>query len=260
VSAAPWSRLLALEPSAGACAPADAAARLAAALAAEPSPVLMRPTPAARALHAQLPSRPPVVAVLPDMPQLLRDAAEIGLPRAALARLLPGGPRAWWRLGLTGVRHVREVAGQDFRGLVPVLLELERASLRGVDVCGAALAAQLTDLLLAAGHREALQQIVAHLRRAGLCAGLQTLNLGHLLERLAAWQVRPDFVIGPLNPRGFRMKPTPDAVRAALRTSGVPLLASEITAGGTVALSDAIAAVRADGAGGVVIAVNELAG
>ncbi|MDX2170496.1 MAG: hypothetical protein SF182_25715 [Deltaproteobacteria bacterium] len=200
-----------------------------------------------------------MVAILPDMPQLLRDAAESGLPRAAVARLLPGGPGAWWRLARTGARHVRALAAQDFRGLVPVLLELERASLRGVDLRGVALAAPLTDLLLAAGHREALWQIVAHLRRAGLRAGLQTLNLGHLLERLARWQLTPDFVIGPLNPRGFRMKPTPDAVRAALRTSRVPLLASEITAGGTVALAEAIAAVRADGAGGVVIAVNELA-
>ncbi|MDX2170495.1 MAG: hypothetical protein SF182_25710 [Deltaproteobacteria bacterium] len=200
----------------------------------------------------------PVVGVLPDMPQLLRDAAERGLPRAALARLLPGGPLAWWRLGITGLRHVRDVAGQDFRGLVPVLLELERASLRGVDLRGAALAAPLTDLLLAAGHRDAFAHLIDFLRGAGLSAGFETLNLGHLLARLATWQLTPDFVVGPLNRRGFRMKPTPAAVLAGVRAAAAPVLASELTAGGTVPLPDAIAYARAQGAAGVVMTLTEL--
>src|SRR5262245_20403388 len=72
-------------------------------------------------------------------------------------------------------------------------------------------------------------------RRMG--AALETLNLGHLLARLDAWGVAPDFVLGSVNPRGIRMKPSPDSVIAALRASPTPVIAREVTAGGTIPLA-----------------------
>jgi len=217
--------------------------------------VLLRSPPSDRAaLHGA-----PIVAVLPDMAQLLRDTAERGLPRAALTRLVPGGPTAWWRLARTAAGVVRDIASEDFRGLVPVLIELERAGLRGLDLRAVALAAPLTDLLLAAGHRDALAQLVAFVRRSGLRAGFETLNLGHLLTRLAAWHIAPDFVIGPLNARGFRMKPSPAAVLEAVRTTQVPVVASDVSAGATVPLDAAVAYARGHGAASVVLTVADLA-
>ena len=254
MSASSWSppeRLVAVP----AALDSPAARVLEAALAVAPAAALLRsPPPAPIGLRGV-----PVVGVLPDMPQLLRDAGERGLPRAALTRLLPGGPAAWWRLVRTAAGHLREVASEDFRGLVPVLIELERAGLRGVDLRAVALAAPLTDLLLAAGHRDALAEVVAFLRRAGLGAGLETLNLGHLLARLSAWQIRPDFVIGPLNARGFRMKPSPAGVLEAVRATHVPIVAADITAGGSVPLEAAVAYARSQGAASVVIALTDLA-
>src|SRR5439155_17879140 len=120
------------------------------ALAGEPGAVLLRPSPRARAILAQLPARLPVVAVLPDMPQLLRDAADHGALRMALARLAVGGIGAWSRLAVTALHRLRSLAAQDFRGVVPVLIELERAGLGAVGLPGVALAGPLTDLLLAA--------------------------------------------------------------------------------------------------------------
>jgi hypothetical protein len=73
-----------------------------------------------------------------------------------------------------------------------------------------------------------------------------------------SWGVEPDFVIGPLNARGYRMKPTPSAVLDAVRRSATPVLASEVTAAGTVPLAEAVAQARERGAAGVVLSLGEL--
>jgi hypothetical protein len=240
---------------------ARAAARLVAtAVAGQQAGVLLRSSPRARAVLAELPRGVPAIAVLPDMAQLLRDATERGGVRAALDRLGGGGVLAWTRVALTGLPHVRYLAARDFTGIVPVLLQLERPALAGASLRGVALAAQLTDLLLAAGHVDCLTHTIAFVRaRFGVAAGFETLNLGHLLRRLAASGAAPDFVIGPVNPRGFRMKPSGRVVREAVREAPMAVLASEVSAGGTVAPERGAAHARAHGAAGVVLTLDDLA-
>jgi hypothetical protein len=239
-------------------APDPAATRrlVAAALGDEPGAVLVRPSARTGTLLARLPGVP-VVAVLPDLAQLLRDVGERGAPRAAVSRLAAGGIAGLWRLARTGLRHLRDVARQEFRGIVPVLIELERAR-TGRAPDAVALAAPLTDLLLAAANVECLAHVVSFLRRSGVRAGFETQNLGHLLPRLSSWGVEPDFVIGPLNPRGFRMKPTARAVLEAVGRCATPLLASEVTGAGTVPLAEAVTHARERGAAGVVVSLGEL--
>jgi len=163
-------------------------------------------------------------------------------------------------LAVTVLRHLRDVARQDFRGIVPVMMALDRAGLGVGRLQSVVLAAPLTDLLLAAGHGECLAHVATFVRRRMRAqSGLETLNLGHLLPRLANWGVTPDFVIGPLNPRGFRMKPSPGAVVAAVRRSSTPVIASEITAGGTVPLAEGLEHARSLGAAGVVVTLDDLA-
>jgi len=224
----------------------------------QPDAVLIRPSLRARAMLAALPGVP-VVAVLPDLAQLLRDVADRGAPRAAGSRLAAGGVSACWRLARTGLRHVSDLVRQDFRGIIPVLIDLERGRAGRATPDGVAVAAPLTDLLLASGYAACLAHLVSFLRRSGTRAGFETHNLGHLLVRLASWNVVPDFVIGPLNPRGFRMKPTPGAVLAALAHTVIPVLASELTAAGTVPLADGVAYAHQHGAAGVIVRADELA-
>ena len=253
----PPRRLVAVDAHDGTDPPA-ASRLVATALAAEPGAGIVRPTERTRALLVGLPSAP-IVAVVPDLAQLLHDVAARGAPRAAGSRLAAGGARACGRLAATSLRHLTDLVRQDLRGIIPVLIELERARLGRVAPAGVALAAALTDLLLAAGHAECLAHVVRFLRRAGARAGFETQNLGHLLPRLASWNVTPDFVIGPMNPRGFRMKPTARAVLEAVRRSPTPVLASELSAVATVPLADAIAYAHAQGAAGVVVSLSELA-
>jgi hypothetical protein len=202
----------------------------------------------------------PVLAVVPDMAQLLRDVSERGPARAVLGRMAGGGVKAWWRLGVTGVRHVRGLAAQDFSGIVPVLIELERAGLERTNLVGVALAAPLTDLLMAAGHVACLSHVVHFVRaRLGTAAGFETHNLGHLLRRLEEWGAAADFVIGPFNRRGHRMKPSPASVRTAVRSATVPVIAADVSADGTIPAEEAVGFARSHGAASVVLTVDDLA-
>lgn len=252
-SSVPPARFIALGPS-------DRGEQLASALASEPGVVLLRPSPATAAIVAQLPAGVALAAVVPDLPQLAREVGEQGAVRAALARFRRGGLASSVALAVTVLRHLRDVARQDFRGIVPVMMALDRAGLGVGSLQAVVLAAPLTDLLLAAGHGACLAHVTDFVRRRmGAQSGLETLNLGHLLPRLADWGVAPDFVIGPLNPRGFRMKPSPEAVAAAVRRSTTPVIASEITAGGTVPLAEGVEHARSLGAAGVVVTLDDLA-
>jgi len=259
MSARRWSpprRLIAVD---GEVTNLPAAKRLiAAAVGEEPDAVLIRPSVRAQAVLAQLPDMS-VVAVLPDLAQLLREVADRGAPRTVGSRLAAGGIPACWRLARTGLRHLRDLMRQDFRGIVPVLIDLERARAGHGTPEGVALAAPLTDLLLAAGYAECFAHLVSFLRESGTRAGFETQNLGQLLASLASWDVAPDFVIGPLNPRGFRMKPTPSAVLQAVAHTAIPVLASELTAAGTVPLAEGDAYAHQHGAAGVIVRADECA-
>ena len=240
--------------------PRDALARASAALGGVPGVALVRPSTASREVLERMPPGVSLAAVLPDMARLAREVADRGAITAALGRLRRGGLGSSLRLADTVLRNFPAVARQDFRGIVLVLMALDRAGLGAAALQAVVLAAPLTDLLLAAGHGACLAHVVRFVRRRmGAQAGLETLNLGHLLPRLDAWGVAPDFVIGPLNPRGFRMKPSAASVVAALRGSPTPVVASEVTAGGTVPLAAGLDHARSVGAAGVVVTLDDLA-
>jgi hypothetical protein len=108
--------------------------------------------------------------------------------------------------------------------------------------------------VLAGGHRALFAHLVPFVRaRFGALAGFETHNLGHLLARFREWGVQPDLVIGPMNPLGFMMKPTPGQLLAEVRASGAAVLAKEISAGGVVGLEEGAAFARSHGAAGVVV-------
>jgi hypothetical protein len=84
--------------------------------------------------------------------------------------------------------------------------------------------------------------------------GFETRNLGHLLARAATWDLEsgtPDFVIGPVNPRGVGMTPNAERTLAEIRSSALKVIACELRAGGLVALDEGAAYARRHGAWGV---------
>jgi len=222
--------------------------------------VLVAPTAEGRAAVAAMGASLPVFAHVPDVPSFVRDSTELGLPGTALKRLKGAPPATMIKHGLTGMSHATGVLKGDFIGMVPIMLELELAALAARDLRAVILSATLTDLVLGGGHRFLFAHLVPFIRqRFGAMAGFETHNLGHLLARLREWGVQPDLVIGPLNPLGFMMKPSPGEVLAELDATGLPVLAKEITAGGTVSLEDGARFARSHGTQGVVVDLVDLA-
>ena len=201
----------------------------------------------------------PVYALLPNVPDYVRDSSERGLVGAAMKRVSRAGFGARLRLGWTGITHAAGVLRSDFAALVPLLLELESAWLEPAELRGVVLAAALTDLGLAGRHRRFFEGFVRFTRqRFGGVAAFETHNLGHLLAALGEWGVRPDFVIGPVNPRGLLMKPSPADVLAELAKTEIPVLAKELRAGCTVTLAEGARYALAHGAKGLVPDLVEL--
>lgn len=226
--------------------------------------VLASPTRTLRAALAELKASVPVYALLPNMPEYVRDSSELGLLGAARKRAdqAPFGARL--RLSLSGLSRAGGVLRGDFAAMVPLWLELEAAWLGARELRGIVLAAPITDLALAGRHRRFFEAYCrfAH-GRFGAAAGLETDNLGHLLTALDEWGIGPDFVVGPVNPRGLMMKPSPAETLEQLARSPVPVLARELRAGGVVPLAEGARFAIERGAHGLVpdlVDLDDLAG
>ena len=221
--------------------------------------LLVSPSQPLRAALAELKESVPIYALLPNVPEYVRDSSDLGLVGAALKRVRKASLGTLTRLGFTGLTHALAVLKSDFTGMVPLLLELEAAALDAEDLRAVVLAAPLTDLALAGRHRAFFDHYARFVRgRFGAAAGFETHNLGHLLTRLGEWGIAPDLVVGPVNPRGLLMKPSPDELLAALRTTQVPVLAKEVRAAGTVPLLEGARYALSHGAHGVVADLVDL--
>jgi hypothetical protein len=212
---------------------------------------------------AELGHTVPVFALLPNVPEYVRDSAERGLVGAAFKRVGRAGWGARLRVGWAGLTRSIGVLRSDFAALVPLLLELESSKLKPRELRGVVLAAPLTDLALAGRHRRFFEHYVRFARGRFGSAALETHNLGHLLAALSEWGVRPDFVVGPVNPRGLMMKPSPAETLAELAKNEIPVLAKELRAGSTVSLAEAARYALSRGAKGLVpdlVDVDDLAG
>lgn len=241
--------------------PGALAQQLAAALEAGADGVLAAPSDVTRAALSAVGRPVPVWALLPNVPAYVRDSSEAGLVGAAIKRVKGASPATLVRLGLTGMQHALGVVGGDFASMVPLLLELESAALGVPRLEGVLVAAPITDLALAGRNRRFFAHLTAFTRaRFGAKAGFETHNVGHLLRSLREWGIEPDVVIGPLNPTGFMMKPTPSRALEEIAIADVPVLAKELTAGGTQELEAAARWARERGAAGLVVDLADVGG
>ena len=212
--------------------------------------VLAPPTNDIRAALDELPKELPILARVPHLlpaddlrhePALLFDPGDDDDPSgrggksagAAVKDLLPVG-----------------VAG-SLAGRVLPRIEREAALFTPASLRGIVISATATDLAVAGDQPRFFERILKLARPRRWMVGFETRNLGHFLARLATWSVRPDFVVGAMNPRGVGMFPDSDTVVTAIERGGVKVIASELRAGGIVTLEEGAAWARRHGAWGV---------
>ncbi len=233
--------------------PESLAVTLVKALEAGADGVLATPSPALRGALAELDRPVTLYAVLPALSphdfRLLEPGVEPLLARARRE----AGAATRLRTGLAGLARLSVLRRGDFAARVPLLLEAEAWRLPRRGLAGVVVASPLSDAALAGGHRRFFAELTAWIRRRfRVAAAFETRNPGLLLERLRDWSVSPDFVVGPVNPRGLGMKPRPEETLAQMAHAGsVPLVATDLRAGGLCDLEEGVAYARAHGAHGV---------
>ena len=214
--------------------------------------VLVAPSPQLRAALAELQRRVPLLVVLPTRQWLEELEIDPGLaPLLERARALaPAGARL--RGLFTTLARLPGVRRGDWAALLPLLIELETARLPRGELAGVVVAADVSDAALATGHAKLFARTVEFVRgRYKVPIGFETRNLGVMIERLYEWDVEPDFVVGPVNPAGFGMKPNASETLRALSQRGIPVLASELRAGGRIDLAEGVRYAREHGAYGL---------
>ena len=162
--------------------------------------------------------------------------------------------RAGKRAGAAAMNLLPMNLAGDLASRVLPRMEREVALFNAKAVRGIAVAAAATDLALAANQPKFVERVVRFARQRRWLVGFETRNLGHLLSRLAGWNLAtwsPDFVIGPVNPRGVGMMPDAERVLREIRASKAKVIASELRAGGLVPLEEGAAYARRHGAWGV---------
>ena len=184
---------------------------------------------------AELDRPVPLYAVLPDLPQTGRHDLEPGSVDPLGGDGRGGGLRAAW----TRLRHARPIARRDFGLLARLRIEADAARLPRRALQGVVVAAGATDLALAAGHRRFFETLVRFIHgRFHVRAAFETLNLGVLLARLREWEVQPDFVVGPVNPRGVMARPSLAATLDGMARSRVPVVATHLRGTGLNTLEE----------------------
>jgi hypothetical protein len=158
-----------------------------------------------------------VWAVVPNVAVYVREATDYGMFGAGWRRLRRMNPLSWLRLGFQGLFNARGVLRRDFPTLLGLLLELEMANFRRFRPAVVFLHPQMTDLLLAMDHGQALAKALRRIRRGfGAEPGLATNNLGTLLPRLQAWGQEVPYLLTPIHPRGYGMRASRGACETAL--------------------------------------------
>ncbi len=220
--------------------------------------VLASPTPLLAAASRILRRAIPVHAVIPALNEQERLELEPGVEPLLRRRVTGARTSAGVRMALARFTRPASLYGGDWTVRLPVLIESEIASVRTRDVKGVVLDAWLSDCALAAGNRRLFETFVRLVRsRFRAAAGIETHNLGLMLERFREWGVSPDYIVAPVNASGLGMKPSRSESLAALRETTIPVLAKELCAGGA-AFEDGATFAREHGAAGIVADVCEL--
>ena len=221
--------------------------------------VLVAPSPRLRAALRELRRPVPLLAVLPAVDWQEALEMEPGLaPLLDQARgRAPLGARV--RGFFTACSRLPGVMRGEWAALLPLLVELEVARLPRGELAGVVVASEIADLALGAGNAKLFARIVDFVRRRyAVPIGIETRNLGVMLNRLHEWKVMPDFVVGPVNPSGLGMKPDANEVTRAIKRRDIPVIACELRAGGRVTLTEGVAFARTRGVHGVAPDLVEL--
>ena len=154
------------------------------------------------------------------------------------------------RAGLAGtstlaIKSAFNVLKKDYLAIALSYLKVEIAPFSEFSVKALVLHNTLTDLLMAlevSSAFSAFDQYVNDVLK--LDFGLATWNFSLTKRNLERWNLRPAFVMTPVNVKGFDMNPTQEDVEAGLRDYDGTVFAMNVLGGGAYSLPEAASYVK----------------
>lgn len=201
-----------------------------------------------------------VYPVIPNAVGYVRDATEHGMIGAGIRHLRRLRLVDLVGIGLRGLPRARGALARDFRSILPILIDVEMAAFRRFRPPLVLLHAQVADIAVALGNRDALR-IFADVvrRRVGAVPGIVTTNFGALMRALSEWDIDVPVVVAPFNAKGHLMKPTRQACEEWLRRGERYVIADRVAADGVDTPATAFAYLRDQGIRSAIVEVTELA-
>ncbi|GEM_PF-7009427 len=169
----------------------------------------------------------PILLDAAQYSKAIQNYGMVGFARRQLTRIkiphLPG-------IAYTGVRYLPKILRRDFRYASLLLASMEMASFGRFPARVVFLHPQVTDLALANDNGEFFRLFARFVRsRYKVEAGLMTNNIGVLLDRLDKWSLDITHVAGPVNRRGYHMKPDQSKCEELIAKTKRTVIATELS-------------------------------
>lgn len=142
-------------------------------------------------------------------------------------------------LSSMALRNVINFAKKDYFSMATSALQLEVAPFLDVNIKALLLHNVSTDLLLSLKLSNAFDEFNNYIKdNLKLRVGFTTLNFQLFAESFENWNLGTPLVMTPINPKGFDMNPSKEAVESSLKTYSGEIIAMNVLGGGAFSIRE----------------------
>lgn len=142
-------------------------------------------------------------------------------------------------LSSMALRNVINFAKKDYFSMATSALQLEVAPFLDVNIKALLLHNVSTDLLLSLKLSNAFDEFNNYIKdNLKLRVGFTTLNFQLFAESFENWNLGTPLVMTPINPKGFDMNPSKEAVESSLKTYSGEIIAMNVLGGGAFSVRE----------------------
>ena len=142
-------------------------------------------------------------------------------------------------LSSMALRNVINFAKKDYFSMATSALQLEVAPFLDVNIKALLLHNVSTDLLLSLQVYNAFTEYNNYVKdNLKLCVGFTTLNFQLFAKSFENWNLGTPLVMTPINPKGFDMNPSKEAVELAIKTYSGEIIAMNVLGGGAFSIRE----------------------
>jgi hypothetical protein len=136
-------------------------------------------------------------------------------------------------------KNIVNLAKKDYLSIGLSALQLEVKPFMDIEIKALFLHNVLTDLFLCFQLQDILKEYIYYTEeKLNLNPGFITLNFCLLNDSFHKWNIKPPFVMTPINPRGYDMNPSKEKVEAAIREYKGNIMAMNILGGGAFSVDE----------------------